>query len=159
MVVHFILDMLIYVLLCIVYSFCPLEEFVRVASKTRDLMLWCAALSAEKDGCAGSLYGVLGMRERLIIYRNLWLYTHVGVPILVFIAFIKFWRTLDLYFPTVDLICPLLFCLQNYLHGDALLHEVLGICIFSNKVSDLLILNEFDFKQAKMGREYHHGNI
>lgn len=99
------------------------------------------------------------MRERLIIYRNLWLYTHVGVPILLFIAFIKFWRTLDLYFRTVDLICPLLFCLQNYLHGDALLHEVLGICIFSNQVSDLLILNEFDFKQAKMGRENYHGNI
>lgn len=67
--------------------------------------------------------------------------------------------TLGLYFPTVDLICPLLFCLQNYLHGDALLHEVLGICIFSNQVSDLLILNEFDFKQAKMGRENYHGNI
>lgn len=99
MVVHFILDMLIYVLLCIVYSFCPLEKFVRVASKTRDLMLWCAALSAEKDGCAGSLYGVLGMRERLIIYRNLWLYTHVGVPILVFIAFIKFWKDFRFIFP------------------------------------------------------------
>lgn len=45
------------------------------------------------------------------------------------------------------------------MHGDALLHEVLGICIFSNQVSDLLILNEFDFKQAKMGRENYHGNI
>lgn len=89
------------------------------------------------------------MRERLIIYRNLWLYTHVGVPILVFIAFIKFWRTLYLYFPTVDLICPLLFCLQNYLHGDALLHEVLGKCIFSNQVSDLLILNEFDISKQR----------
>lgn len=71
----------------------------------------------------------------------------------------NFGRTLDLYFPTVDLICPLLFCLQNYLHGDALLHEVLGKCIFSNQVSDLLILNEFDLNQAKMGRENYHGNI
>lgn len=59
MVVHFILDMLIYVLLCIVYSFCPLEEFVRVASlSTRTQCRWQNQVTiASSDGvCArGSL--------------------------------------------------------------------------------------------------------
>lgn len=31
-----------------------IRRVCQMASKTRDLMLWCAALSAEKDGCAGS---------------------------------------------------------------------------------------------------------
>lgn len=54
MVVYFILDMLIYVLFCMVYFFCLLEKFVRVVFKIRDLMLWCAVLLVEKDGCVGS---------------------------------------------------------------------------------------------------------
>lgn len=78
MVVHFILDMLIYVLLCVVYSFCPLEKFVRVASKTRDLMLWCAAVTAEKDECAGIANMELGMREIDNLICDLYIYTYVG---------------------------------------------------------------------------------
>lgn len=106
MVVHFILDMLIYVLLCVVYSFCPLEKFVRVASKTRDLMLWCAAVTAEKDECAGIANMELGMRE---IDKLICDYTHM----LVF----QYWFSLNSsnfedfkYFPSCWLslidICP-----------------------------------------------------
>lgn len=39
-----------YVDLCVIlYS-----VFVRVVFKIRDLMLWCAVLIVEKDGCVGS---------------------------------------------------------------------------------------------------------
>lgn len=91
MVVYFILDMLIYVLFCIVYFFCLLEKFVRVVFKIRDLMLWCAVLIVEMmDVLVVNME--FGGWERLIIYRNLWLYIYVGVLILVFIVFIKFWK-------------------------------------------------------------------